>query len=971
MQALFEAVRTACSTAVWSRGVELARADAVSGENADEREIGLRVATRGGMHSPNVFLYPQEKEWECDCTSREDPCEHVAAAVIALRRARERGEAVPTPATAMGRLRYRFRRRDGGLHLEREIVTRERAYLLTTTLDAIARGRVEGPRFAASRADIDVELALGATRRGEIPRELVGRVIDALAGCSDVRLDDQPIEASSERVVPQIVLEDVPGGFQLRLSPDPQIRERFRNGLVLCGDTLRMEGESRLTGREREDLPKGKFYSHDEAGVLVSEVLPSLRARASVEIRSEKLPRATRTTPPRVRLDLDRRGERLSVLPTLVYGDPPLARVDAGRLVALANQVPLRDEAAEGRVVAQLRRDLALTPGHRVELAGEEALSFVERLESWQGEIRGDAHREFTRAPALEVRLEIDGRSFELKFESPPAAPDAPARRVASAAVLTAWRAGESLVALQGGGFAALPVDWLTRFGDRVADLLAAREDRDELPACVLPDLLALCEDLDHPDPPSFPWLAPLLEGFEAIPRAALPSDFRGVLRDYQRRGVDWLRFLREAGLGALLADDMGLGKTVQALCALEGRSLVVAPTSVLPNWQQELRRFRPALRVSLYHGPKRVLDPNAQITLTSYALLRLDAASLTEPEWDQVVLDEAQAIKNPESQVARTAFALRARARFALTGTPVENRLEELWSQFHFLNRGLLGGRRDFRERYAKPIAEGDREAAAHLRARLRPFVLRRKKSEVAPELPPRSEVVLHCELGARERQVYDAIHAATREEVVQQLSSGGNVIAALEALLRLRQAACHPALVPGQQATSSSKLELLFERLEQALVEGHKALVFSQWTSLLDLIEPHLVQRAVAFERLDGSTRDRGAVVERFQDERGPPVMLVSLKAGGTGINLHAADHVFLLDPWWNPAVEDQAADRAHRIGQLRPVVVHRLVAQNTVEEGILALQRSKRSLSEAVLADGDQAASLSREELMTLLA
>jgi SNF2 family DNA or RNA helicase len=316
--------------------------------------------------------------------------------------------------------------------------------------------------------------------------------------------------------------------------------------------------------------------------------------------------------------------------------------------------------------------------------------------------------------------------------------------------------------------------------------------------------------------------------------------------------------------------------------------------------------------------------------------------------------------------------MALDAEARVALTGTPVENRLEELWSQMHFLNRGLLGGRSDFRERYARPIDEGDSEIAARLRQRIRPFLLRRLKVDVAQELPPLSEVVLDCDLSGEERAVYDAVRAASVREIVVRLRAGENVMAALEVLLRLRQAACHARLVPGQEDAplSSSKLDTLYARLEEAVADGHKALVFSQWTSFLDLVEPHLDAAGIRKTRLDGSTRDRGAVVSEFQSEGGPPVMLVSLKAGGTGLNLTAADHVFLLDPWWNPAVEEQAAGRAHRIGQERPVMVHRLVAKDTVEERILALQEKKRNLADVALGDADHAGGITKAELLALL-
>jgi SNF2 family DNA or RNA helicase len=413
----------------------------------------------------------------------------------------------------------------------------------------------------------------------------------------------------------------------------------------------------------------------------------------------------------------------------------------------------------------------------------------------------------------------------------------------------------------------------------------------------------------------------------------------------------------------------MGLGKTLQALATFGPRTLVVAPTSLLANWRDELARFRPELSVHTYHGADRELEEQATVTLTTYALLRRDAEALARVPWELAVLDEAQAIKNPDSQTARAAYGLRADRRIALTGTPVENRLEELWSEMHFLNPGLLGGRGEFDVRVAKPIAAGDAAAVERLRERLRPFVLRRRKREVAPELPPRTDVVLHCVLSEAERAVYDAVRAATAPEVLSRLARGGSVIEALEALLRLRQACCHPRLVPGQQLDASAKLELLTDRLETAAADGHKALVFSQWTGLLDLAEPRLRAAGLDFARLDGSTANRGEVVARFQAESGPPVFLISLRAGGVGLNLTAADHVFLLDPWWNPAVEDQAADRAHRIGQERPVLVHRLVAQDTVEERILALQESKRALAAAAI-DGGAGAELTRDDLLALL-
>jgi superfamily II DNA or RNA helicase len=970
VQPLFEAVRADCASAVWSRGVELARAQAVSLERDGGDEVALRVTTRGGLICPTVLLELDDPGWECDCGTRESVCEHAVAAVIALRRARAEGRELPgegATAGAAGRIGYRITRRAGALHFERVVVGPSGEEPLRATLAAVSSGRAEGPAFAASQDDLRVESVLGAQRSGALPRGIWQRLLPALAGCPDVTLDGRPVRASAERAGYVARVADRGDGFLLRVVRDPSIVETLPDELALKDDgTLCLTGEVQLAGREREDYGPGRYFPPDAAAELVSEILPALARRLPVAIETDRLPRATRT-PPRIAIEVTREDDTLCVLPTLVYGDPPSARVDGGRLVPLGGPLPLRDEAAERAETLRLQQ-LGLAPGRRTLLRGEEAVALAERIRGFGVPVRGSGLDAFRREAELHARVSVRGDRLEVGFAS--GGREGRAAAADPARVLRAWREGESLVPLLGGGFAPLPADWLARYGGALADLLAARDASGRIARAALPDLAALLEAQGAPVPAEALRVRDALARLATPPAAELPADLRASLRGYQRHGVDWLAAAREAGVGALLADDMGLGKTLQALCALRGRALVVAPTSVMGGWQDQIREFRPGLRCAVYHGPDRRLDAAADVTLTTYTILRLDAETLAEPVWDTLILDESQMIKNPDSQAARAAFRLKGDFRVAMTGTPVENRLDELWSQLHFTHPGLLGARADFDERYAKPIAAGDTGAAARLRARIAPCVLRRSKREVAPELPPRTEVVVHAELGAAERDLYAAILAATRREVVEKLAAGAPMFQALEALLRLRQAACHPALVPGQAATTSAKLELLVALLDSAVAEGHKALVFSQWTSLLDRVEPALRDAHIDFTRLDGSTRDRSAVVARFQDDRGPPVMLISLKAGGTGLNLTAADNVFILDPWWNPAVEDQAADRAHRIGQDRPVLVTRLVARDTVEERILALQARKRKLADAALVDAGAAAALSRDELMELL-
>ncbi|MBF5041143.1 DEAD/DEAH box helicase [Aggregicoccus sp. 17bor-14] len=976
---LLEAVRAEAKPGIWSNGVNLARAGAVAVQAQSEKEIELRVRASGRPVPLTVILYPGDDAWECNCPSRVDPCEHVVAAAISLQQA-EKEEAPLTPAAnRWGRVVYDFKRVDGGLQLQRLIAHADgRHEPLEGSLAAVLARPAQAATMQLEQHDLVIDKLLEKQLRGPIPPERLAALLQLLQPARNVQLEGKPVAVASEPVNPKAVVEDRGEQWAVRLTRDPDVTEVLAPGVALVGDSLAMLGATDLSGPWLQHLPLTRTYGANQLGELSSKVLPELARRLRVEVRSKRLPPIDRELRPRILLELTQLDAGLSLLPTLVYGAPPSVRIDGGRMTYLRGAVPLRDEAAEQRLVHQLRDELNLVPGKRVTVQGTEMVRWADKLRRWGGGLAGDAagivspHVKLQPSLQLESALGAGGVPevrFKLEFQATGA--EGGAQSVDAEAVVRAWREGLGLVPLVGGGWAPLPQAWLDKHGERVAALLASRGADGKLANHALPELSALCETLEQPPPPGFERLAPLVEGFERLPPPTLPADLTATLRAYQQQGVSWLQFLRGAGLGGILADDMGLGKTLQTICALGPVTLVVCPTSVLPNWAAELARFRPSLKVSVYHGPERELDPAADVTLTTYAILRLDQAALGARTWETLVLDEAQAIKNPDSQAARAAFAMKARFRLALSGTPLENRLEELWSIMHFTNPGLLGGRRDFEERIARPITDGQPDAAARLRKRIRPFVLRRLKRDVAPELPPRSESVLHVSLDERERSVYDAVLAATRKEVVALLQEGGSILKALEALLRLRQAACHPALVPGQQANTSSKVQTLLDRLGTAAADGHKALVFSQWTSLLDLLEPALTQASIPFERLDGATQNRGEVTARFQSAEGPPVMLISLKAGGTGLNLTAADHVFLMDPWWNPAVEAQAADRAHRIGQERPVMVYRLVAQGTVEERILGLQEKKRALFESALSEASAGASITRDDLLALFA
>jgi superfamily II DNA or RNA helicase len=453
------------------------------------------------------------------------------------------------------------------------------------------------------------------------------------------------------------------------------------------------------------------------------------------------------------------------------------------------------------------------------------------------------------------------------------------------------------------------------------------------------------------------------------------------ILRPYQKEGVYWLRFLSRNGLGGILADEMGLGKTVQTLAflrTLDGPSLVVCPSSLLFNWVREAQKFVPELKVLCIEGADRaklfgrILESN--LVLTSYPLLRRDIDRFRDFRFSSIILDEATHIKNPDTQNAQAAMALVGRHRFVLTGTPVENSVRDLWSILHFVLPGYLGRREDFRERYEIPIARGSQPERARLAKRLRPVMLRRLKQQVAKELPEKIEQVTYCDLSPEQDELYQKLRQESRrklDELSGAKDQGRARIAMLTALLRLRQVCCDLRLLGQEAERPSGKLELLEELLEEAIDGGHRVLIFSQFVSMLRLIRASMDEAGIRYGYLDGQTKDRAMAVDEFQQSETLPLFLISLKAGGAGLNLSAADTVIHFDPWWNPAVEAQATDRAHRIGQTRVVTAYKLIARGTVEEKILSLQQKKREMIQSTVESEEPVMSgLSMAEITELL-
>ena len=674
--------------------------------------------------------------------------------------------------------------------------------------------------------------------------------------------------------------------------------------------------------------------------------------------------------------------------------------------------------------------------------------------------------------PALSITSGIDW--FELRGNVTFTGDDGKTQEVSLPEILAAARAGRNMVTLGDGTQGLLPQQWLeehgllTAMGEINGDHVRFRSSQAAMLDALLDDQELL--EVDQ----AFALARQRLRTFDGIEPLDPAADFLGSLRGYQRHGLGWLSFLRQFGMGGILADDMGLGKTVQVLAMIQARrlgeekhldelvtldgaaqaprnrpnrapSMIVVPRSVVFNWVDEANKFTPALKVLAYTGPDRDQHhanfEDYDLIVTSYGLMRRDIEVLKQTEFDYAVLDEAQAIKNPQSQSAKAARLINARHRLALTGTPIENHLGDLWSIFEYLNPGMLGSSAKFAElirgatnargragrttavpgalpmdidadsmdaELAADQASGGAkvtdgaEALRQVASALRPFILRRTKQQVLDDLPEKTEQTIICEMDPEQRRIYDQLRTYYRGNLMQQIdaASGGSgagsadggtgtgagsggglgraAFMVLEALLRLRQAACHPALIDKTSAVQidrenapSAKLDELEHRLDEIIDEGSKALVFSQFTSMLALIRKRLDQRGIKYAYLDGQTRNRKDVVERFQTDPDLPVFLISLKAGGVGLNLTAAEYVFIMDPWWNPAVEAQAIDRTHRISQKKPVFAYRLICEDTVEQRILELQSRKRDLADAVVGgEGNILANLSRDDLERLL-
>ncbi|MGE5315790.1 MAG: SNF2-related protein [Acidobacteriota bacterium] len=570
----------------------------------------------------------------------------------------------------------------------------------------------------------------------------------------------------------------------------------------------------------------------------------------------------------------------------------------------------------------------------------------------------------------FDVHVDADFGSVHASFES----------------IIRALQKKDRFVKLEDGSFGILPEVWMEKF-HRLLSITQTQGEAIRIARTQSMMIDELSAEFGEPiSDGEYKTFRSRLSSFETIREHPLPCRMTAALRPYQEAGYQWLRFLQEFKFGGILADDMGLGKTIQTLTLLQdaherglgGVSLVVVPTSLVFNWEEEARRFTPELRVYAHRGTQRTrsreIFEGVDLVITSYGILRRDIEFLKDFHFFYVVLDESQNIKNTLSVNAKAARLLKSDYRLALSGTPVENNLAELWSQFAFLNPGMLGTLRSFTENYARPIErDHDKECADALQRMLYPFILRRTKEIVAGDLPPKQETTVYCEMESEQRATYAHWREYYRRTVTKSIETVGlykSKMKVLEGLTMLRQVCCHPSMVDAASHGTSGKFETFIGMLEGILAEGHKALVFSQYVKMLKIIRRHCDKQGLVYEYLDGQTRDREERVRHFQDDASVQLFLISLKAGGTGLNLTGADYVFHFDPWWNPAVEMQATDRTHRIGQTKKVFSYKLITKDTVEEKILQLQEKKKDLvRDIITTESGVMKSLTKEDVENL--
>lgn len=834
-----------------------------------------------------------------------------------------------------------------------------------------------------------------------IPQKHAGFFLPKLARFHQVEFFEtgEPVKFSEHALNPIVHLKEQ-GTNKVCLDvifQDSETEEKFkfsdskvfisRRSWALVGNTVYPLKSSPLTSLLEDFSQEGELILHGtEAADFIQNYLPLLSRKPEVVLPENfSLPEVLQT-PGEACFEIseDPEKDRLILHIQFKYGEyrvPPhvheeeaMAEVfQDGKKILIRRDLRFEQKTLQDFYDQGFHRVSAV----RFETGGEEALNFLsgalpelkktgavegaEHLKKFKlfGEIGG------AQIKARAITTGIDWLELEVGFEIG-------GREIPYEVIQSLMGEGKRYLELPGEGFAKINLDEISKLEEKLSELESEIDSSGRLKISQFHAVfLDESFDIDWKNNQQLGNMIRSLRETAQIPHRTPPSHLDSKLREYQHHGFDWLNFLHDHRFHGILADDMGLGKTVQALAYLEDRRLnhgsqpnmVLAPTSVVFNWANEAKKFTPDLKVLVLTGPNRkslfTEIPQADLVITSYAIFRRDVEVLTAQNWRTVIIDEAQNIKNYRSKTALLVKEIKGEQRWALTGTPLENRLSELWSIFDFLMPGFLGSYPHFKRKYQQPIeAQQSQEHLERLRRRIFPFVLRRLKREVAKELPPKTEITNLCEMTHDQRKLYQEVREACRRQVFSEVEKKGierSHVSILTALLRLRQVCCHPELLgPSfrKHEVNSGKMEAFQDLVTEVISEGHRVLVFSQFVEMLALLRVWLDKEKIPYEYLDGRTRRREERIRHFNEDPKIPIFLVSLRAGGTGLNLTGADYVIHYDPWWNPAVQDQATDRVHRIGQTKHVFSYKLITKDSVEEKILGLQERKRNLAEGVL-------------------
>jgi SNF2 family DNA or RNA helicase len=876
LENFIETLKEEALPGVWSKGIQYSRSvkgiELLKSNSATiAPEMKFKIQTPERLVAYEVTLWPQDDDSHCNCGSKIQPCHHIVAVALAYQNGQVQTTETRTGASLVYTLFLQKNAILPELKLRREIVQGESRQLLSGSLVSLIAGIQSGRVTQALPPTTQLDLKIDAL----LAREKMDwkSLLPLLADLSPIEMEEQgPIQvrASSFASRPKILIRDAVGGVALEMESSANLQNAnvVAVPIKIAGGLILANRELKEDHSPRQLRPDEKFIAEEQYHAFLTKKLPELREEFTIEIFTQKLPTLVKGQPKLIFKTHQLKPNEIAVTPSLEYEKPR-----AGELIE-------RNPAAEQSILKDLRHHFQLALHQTVHLDAKAAFEFKNKLDFPELTSTLDGFLTDT----LGELKNISSGTFAANREAILHLLELKQRGKLTGAALTLSQK-----------FLSSTVNESATNKTRAAGQIVNQSTTTEL----LPDL--------------------------KIARALWNQ-----LRDYQKIGVNWLAGHAKNRSGCILADDMGLGKTLQAICVLTKPSLVIVPTSLLHNWQQEIARFRPELRVNLYYGSGRAWSADADITLTTYGVLRSEKEKFQADEWACAVLDEAHLIRNAETQAAIASFQINAQFKIALTGTPIQNRVRDLWSLFQFIAPGIFASEHSL------------------TRELVSPFLLRRTKAEVLTELPPKTYLQHEIEFTAEEKKTYDSVWASAKKEVVARLDAGEKLspLTIFEVLLRVRQTCDHVGLYDQSKWLShSSKLDSLLEMIEELLEAGHSLLVYSQWTKFLDRIQFSLKEKNQPFFRLDGSTNNRGAVVENFQNSAEARVFLLSLHAGGVGLNLTRADHVIFCDPWWNPFVEIQAEDRAYRMGQEKPVTIHRLICANSIEEKLLALQAEKK--------------------------